>query len=109
MKMRNALLSLLLTSAIIACFSFSNAKHNRAITDDYDDDEDDGSIEVADTTPLQKKKGDNSTAMFDSFGKPTHGDSASAPPSAKKQAQPAKAKGKDKRTLYDSFGKPRKQ
>ncbi len=69
--MRNAIVSLLITAAVVSFFSFSNAQKGRPITDDYDEDEDEG-VEVIDSPASHKG---NATAIFnDSFGSPTRAD-----------------------------------
>ena len=72
--MRNAFLSLLVGSAIVAFFSFTNNRVH-LITEQYADD-DEGSF-TADTVPHKKDttKHKSKTVPYDSFGKPKKMDS----------------------------------
>jgi len=72
--MRNAFLSLLIGSAIVAFFSFTNNRVH-LITEQYADD--DESAYTMDTVPHKKDtaKHKSKTVPYDSFGKPKKMDS----------------------------------
>jgi hypothetical protein len=70
--MKNALVSLVLTIALISFFSFTNRTNRLISLSDEDEYSEDNSI-VLDTTPPVKKnpgKGKSKTVPYDSFGKP---------------------------------------
>jgi hypothetical protein len=73
--MKNAFLSLLIGTAVVAFFSFTNNRA-RLITEQYADD--DESRYIADTVPHKKDttKRRSKTVPYDSFGKPKKMDSA---------------------------------
>ncbi len=64
--MRNAILSLLLSTAVMAFFSFTNGKKEKVISEDYDEDED--SYAPLDTVPQKKdsSKASDTTASYHS-------------------------------------------